>query len=127
MMCWPGSNAVTLNGPEPTGRLFLGFDLMSCPSSKTCFGRIGVSAEDSTSRIAGCGCFMRMTTVCGSGASKASTGSSMLEKGWFSLTTPSDQTTSSAVIGWPSWKVAPLRSVRVSTLLSSLNSQLSAR
>jgi len=97
-----GLNDTTLKGPEPTGRLFFGWALTSVPSPNTCLGMMGQKGGDSASRMAGCGCFMRMTAICGVGVSTRSTGPNIDWKGWLALIVMIEKATSSEVIGLPS-------------------------
>ena len=97
-----GLNSTTLNGPEPTGRLFFGWVLMSWPSPNTCLGMIGQNAGDSASRIAGCGALSRITAINGDGVSTRSTGSNIDWNGWLALIVMIENATSSLVIGLPS-------------------------
>ena len=92
-----------------------------------CLGRIGASAGDIASTMAGCGVAMRMMAVYGSGVSTFSTGPSMVENGWLALIAMIEKATSAEVIGLPSWNTAFLRRFSVSDLASSDSFHDSAR
>ena len=80
---------------------------------------IGQNAGDSASRIAGCGALSRITAINGDGVSTRSTGSNIDWNGWLALIVMIENATSSLVIGLPSWKVAPARSLSSSERPSS--------
>ena len=92
-----------------------------------CLGRIGHSAGDMASTMAGCGVPMRMMAVWGSGVSTFSTGPIMVVKGWLALMAMMEKATSSEVMGLPSWNTAPLRRFSVSDLPSAASDHFSAR
>ncbi len=92
-----------------------------------CLGRIGHSAGDIASTIAGCGSLMRMMAVWASGVSTFSTGPIIVWNGWLALIAMIEKATSAEVIGLPSWNTAFLRRFSVSDLPSSASFQLSAR
>ena len=76
---------------------------------------------------AGWGCESLMTAVRSSGVSTLSTGAIMVLNGWFAFTVMMEKATSLEVMGWPSWKVAPSTSFRVTVRPSPEMSHSRAR
>ena len=92
-----------------------------------CLGKIGHSAGDMASTMAGCGVLMRMMAVWASGVSTLSTGPIMVVNGWLALMAMIENATSADVTGLPSWNTASLRRFRVSDLPSAASDHFSAR
>jgi hypothetical protein len=80
-----------------------------------CLGTIGAEVQSKQPRNGAKGCFSLKTTVSGSGASADATRAKFCRaRGWVSVSTFMQlKTTSSDVIGLPSWKVMPGNSLNV--------------
>ena len=120
-MNWPFCHSTNLNGPVPTGRLALGWRVMS-PVPNTCLGTIGDSYEDSAIIMYGAGSLRRNTAVIGSGVSTAVTARKVFTpRGCtFFSTSITLNCTSALVKGLPSWNLTPDRSLKVIVLPSGL-------
>ena len=92
-----------------------------------CSGMMERSCEDIASSRAGWGFESLMTAVRSSGVSTLSTGAIIVLNGWFAFTVMMENATSLEVMGWPSWKVAPSTSLRVTVRPSSEMSHSRAR